>query len=433
MNRKLFTLVLLLAVAGCSWFDKKENPPLKGERHDVLPFADQGVDASSATPKLDAANLVTSWTQENGSAAQMGVHADFTPKFSEVWRTAIGDGEGDRMVFTARPVGADGKIFVMDVHGHITALEATTGKKLWRVSTRKNHNNALAGGLALAAGKLFATNGLTQLLAINTDNGALIWQVELDAPARAAPVAADGKVYAFTRADQIFALDAATGKILWQHHGLQENAGVLAGAAPAADGDMVVVSYASGETVALTPGNGSVLWNDNLSVGRPQNNLATLHDSRAPPMLLKDTVIAATFAANTSAIERRLGDRVWGQNFGALQPMTASGDAVFLISTNAQLMALAQSDGSKFWSKPLPPPKKPDEDLDMKQQYWFGPLLLNDQLLVVSADGTVQLRDIKTGDVVTEIKDLPAPAENPIVLQHMIYWVTMGGDIVAYQ
>lgn len=433
MRAAFLTFALLFVVSGCAWFDKKANPVLQGERKEVLPPAENSAENADAAPRLDEPRTVTAWPQHNGNASQSGVHADFVPKLKPVWEVSIGSGERDRMVTTARPVAGNGKIFAMDVHGRVTALDALSGKQLWRVSSRKNRGKALSGGLAMGENAIYVSNGLTQVLAISPENGALIWQAEMDAPVRAAPVYRDGKVYVVTRSDQTFALDAATGKNLWQHKGLLEITGILGGAAPAVDEDMVVVSYASGETVALSPGNGSVLWNNNLSVGRPQNNLATLHDFRAPPLLLRDSVIAANFSSNIGRIDRRLGDMAWNQSFGASQPMTVSGDTVFMISTNAQLMALSQKDGTKFWSKSLPPPVKPDEDVDAKQQYWYGPLLMNDKLLVISADGTAQLRDASTGDIVREVKDLPPPAENPIVLNQMVYWVTVRGDLVGFQ
>jgi len=425
-------LVLLLCVAGCSWFETEAKPPLQGDRTDVLPHADDSANTTGATPKLGDAADVPAWPQQNASAAQTGAHAGFTPTFERIWSTAIGEVRNDRLYLTARPVGADGKIFAMDSSGNVTALNAENGEVLWRVRSRQGHKTGLAGGLAVDGGTLYVTDGLPEVLALSTQNGGLLWRAELDAPARAAPAVANGKVFAVTRGDQSFALDAASGKILWQHHGLQENAGIIASAPPAADDEMVVICYASGEVIALSPSNGSVLWGDNLASSHPDNNLATLHDLRAPPMLLPDMVVTGNFAAETIGIERRLGDRIWTQSFGTVQPMTASGDTVFVITTNQQLMALARDSGTKFWSKTLLPPKKPDEDEDPLQQYWYGPLLLNQQVFVISAGGTGQLRDAATGEVAKEIPELPAPAENPIVMNHTLYWVTANGDVVAY-
>lgn len=423
-------LILSFALAGCSWFDKKANPPLTGDRKAILQNADESTAENSETPKLSEPTAVTAWPQSNGTAAQTGVHANFTPKFEKIWQTSIGEGQHDRMKFTARPVAADGKIFAMDVYGYVTALDSDSGKKLWRVRTRRGYDKALAGGMAVNGQTLYVTNGLPEVLALNVQNGARVWLADLDAPARAAPTVLNDKVYVVTRSDESFALAADTGKMIWQHHGLQELAGVIAGGAPAADADLVVMPYASGEVIALSPGNGSVLWGESLMAARTENNLATLHDLRAPPMILRDRVIAANFAANTSAIERRLGDRVWGQDFGALQPMTVSGDTVFAITVNGQLLAISTDTGNKFWSKPLAPPQK---DEDEKPKYWFGPLLLNNQLLVMSSDGGAQLRDAVTGEIVKTFADLPDPAENPIVMNDTLYYVTAAGDVAAFK
>jgi len=438
MIRPKHLLILsLLGIAGCSWLDEKANPSLQGERKDVLQKADETSNTTTEKPQLDLPQNITAWPQQNATAAQTGVHANITPKFEALWSENIGSGFSGRMRMTARPVGADGKIYAMDSDGYVTALDAATGKSIWHVRTRKWFEKALAGGMAVVGNTLYLTNGYPEILALNVQNGALLWKTDLDAPARAAPVAADGKVYVVTRGDQSFALDAASGKVLWQHHGLQELAGVIAGGAPAVNSDMVVVPYASGEVTALAPGNGSVLWMDNLATGRADNNLATLHDLRAPPMIINDAVIAANFSANIAAIERRLGDRVWTENFGVLQPMTVSGDTVFAITINGQLIAVSRKDGTKFWSKSLlpPPPKtgeEPSSD-DVKASYWYGPLLLNGQLLVISSGGTTQLRDALTGDVVKEVKDLPEPAENPITMNGVLYWLTTDGDVVAFR
>ncbi|HCM83313.1 MAG TPA: PQQ-binding-like beta-propeller repeat protein [Alphaproteobacteria bacterium] len=425
----ILTLLLPLLVA-CSWFEKNANPPLEGERTAVLPQADQLKSESASTPTLDAAQDVANWPAQNQNIFQTGAHANITPKFEKIWDRSIGEGKSDRKEITTRPVAADGKIFAMDNRGNLTAMDAKSGKLLWRVRSRAESNSALAGGLTVDNGVLYVTNGLSQILAVSAANGGKIWSANLDAPARTAPTVADGKVFVVTRGGQSFCLDAQSGKILWQHKGLLESAAILSGAAPAADGEMVMIPYASGEVLAMAAGNGSVLWGESLASGRAENNLATLHDLRAPPMILDDIIIAANYASNITAMERRSGDRVWAHNFGALQPMTTSGDTVFLITTNSQLVAINRKSGELFWSVPL---QSEEREAGEPQEYWYGPLLLNGQLFVLSANGMGELRDAMTGAVTAAHDDLAEPAENPITANGMIYWTTASGEVVAYQ
>lgn len=431
MMRPYISLVVLLSVlTACSWFEKKANPPLEGERTAVLQRDDQTKPSDSGTPSLDAAQEVNAWTAMNFNAAQGGVNANVTPRFEKMWDISIGEALEGRKKITARPIGAEGKIFAMDNRGYVTAINAQTGKEIWRVRTRAETGTALAGGFAYDNGVLFVTNGFSELLAISAANGGKIWNVKLDAPVRSAPTVFEGKLYVVSRNNQSFAIEATSGRILWQHRGLLELSGVLSGGGPAADSDMVLMPYSSGELAALSSGNGSVLWGESLASGRPENNLATLHDFRAPPVMLKDMVITANYAANITASDRRLGERVWSHDFGALQPMTVSGDTVFLISTNAQLMAINRRNGEIFWSKSL---QSREHEVDEAQEYWYGPLLLNGELFIISADGRGELRDVATGEIKSVFEDLEAPAENPIVMHKMIYWVTASGEVVAYQ
>lgn len=429
--RSWFALILILPVlASCSWFEKNANPPLEGERIDILPPQDQAVSDSPGAPALGPTQDVASWSAVNGNTAQTGVNVSLSPKFDERWSTSIGEAIEGRKQITARLIGADGKIFAMNNRGDITALNATDGKILWQVRSRQKTGTALAGGMTYDNGILFATNGFPEILALSAANGGKIWSADLDAPARTAPTAANGRVFVISRGSQSYAFDAASGKILWQHRGLQESAAILSGAAPATDNDVVMLPYPSGEVLALSTGNGSVLWGENLSATRMVNNLSTLRDLRAPPMLLNDTVIAANYASNIAAVERRSGERMWNHDFGAIQPMTVSGDTLFLISTNAQLVALNYKTGNIFWSRPLS--SKEHEAGDV-QEYWYGPLLLNNQIFVISSEGQGELRDAATGKVLQSFDDLDTPAENPIVMNGMIYWVTAAGKVVAYQ
>ena len=61
---------------------------------------------------------------------------------------------------------------------------------------------------------------------------------------------ADGRVVAVQRDDIAYALDARTGETLWRVQGIG-GTGLLGGASPAADGQLVVVPFASGEVLGV--------------------------------------------------------------------------------------------------------------------------------------------------------------------------------------
>ena len=69
-------------------------------------------------------------------------------------------------------------------------------------------------------------------------------------------------------------LAAEDGRRLWSHNGIPETAGLLGGASPAVEGEVVVVAYSSGELFALRVENGRAVWSDNLAAARNVNAIA---------------------------------------------------------------------------------------------------------------------------------------------------------------
>src|SRR3546814_4596588 len=102
---------------------------------------------------------------------------------------------------------------------------------------------------------------------------------------RAAPTVAGWGVFVVSIYNHLTALNAETGEKLWSHTGFSEPAGLLGGASPAVEGDIVVVPYSSGEIFALRVENGRVVWSDNLTAVRRVDALSSLADIRGGPVI----------------------------------------------------------------------------------------------------------------------------------------------------
>jgi alcohol dehydrogenase (cytochrome c) len=131
----------------------------------------------------------------------------------------------------SQPLVFDGKMYVTASYSRIFALDAKTGKKLWKYEHRLpdaimpccdvvNRGAALYGDLVL-----FATLD-AQLVALNKDTGKVVWKEKLEDyqggySSTAAPLIVKGMVITgvsggeFGVVGRIDARDAKTGKMLW--------------------------------------------------------------------------------------------------------------------------------------------------------------------------------------------------------------------------
>lgn len=157
------------------------------------------------------------------------VHAGNVGRMAPVWAFSFG-GEKQRGQ-ESQPVIHNGKMFVTASYSRIFALDAATGRKLWKYEHRLpdgimpccdvvNRGAALYGNLVI-----FSTLD-AQLVALNQDTGDVEWKEKIDDYAAgysntAAPIVAEGLVLTgvsggeFGVVGRVEARDALTGRLVW--------------------------------------------------------------------------------------------------------------------------------------------------------------------------------------------------------------------------
>lgn len=157
------------------------------------------------------------WTNLAGNPAHAGITKALSSDLAPVWMTNIG-----ASIFMASPLVAEGKVFIASVdenlkgESYIYALEAATGKLLWKYKTR----NSVKNTIVIDRGRVFAQDAEGYLYAVYAENGKLSWEKKL--PVAGLPVLVDGLVadngVVYAGAGKgLCALSADAGKVLWQN------------------------------------------------------------------------------------------------------------------------------------------------------------------------------------------------------------------------
>ncbi|HLK19736.1 MAG TPA: PQQ-binding-like beta-propeller repeat protein [Bryobacteraceae bacterium] len=150
-------------------------------------------------------------------------------KLGLAWSTDI----ESTMGLATEPIVVDGVIYVSLPQSRVYAVDAASGKVLWRFDPKvrldvmRNSWSARSNrGLAVWAGKVYVGTGDCRLVAIDAATGAKAWESPVcDASQTGitgAPHAAKGKVFiGYNGSDigvrgSVVAFDAATGKQLWR-------------------------------------------------------------------------------------------------------------------------------------------------------------------------------------------------------------------------
>jgi outer membrane protein assembly factor BamB len=262
------------------------------------------------------------------------------------------------------------------------AFNASDGSQRWQHNTGQNFEDVALGTSVI----YLAVNGVIH--AIDTSNNQELWHYKTGE--QFAPLIADGRaILALPDADQqhtqVLALDANTGATLWQTEvaadtlpdGIASPVGVVGVA-----GGMIFLSGGGG-LKALNETNGALLWNQKipggpLSVNQVSNGLVYVIGGGSRATLL---ALNASDGSVRWQFPKSSGVTIVGE-----QTVVANGN-VFLVTegpASAQVIALKGGDGSVRWQKPFQ-----HEMVDT----WF----MDQNGLYVGLQGTVQALNASDG------------------------------------
>ena len=427
----------LLSLAGCSGgmpsvadiaalnpFGEKQVP-LPGKRVPVVlsEGATGSIELASADRPLTLPppRQNDAWATAGGAASNAPGHLALPAAIRTVWSADIGQGSSKLGRLTASPIVAEGRIFVLDAAGKVSAL-STSGSVAWRTSLvpeKGTDTNAYGGGLAAEGGRLFVATGHGIVTALDMQGGKKLWDKNFGSPVRSAPTIAGGRVLVVTTDGRTVALSGHDGAELWAYRGLPERASLLLGASPAFAGDVVVVPYPSGDVIALRMADGTVAWQESLARARAASSLGSMSDA-ASPAIDGSTVFAIGHAGRMVATEVRTGERVWSVNVPGIQMPYVAGDAVYVVDTSGQLIAMGRRDGKALWTARLAGGKS-----------WSGPVLAGGRLWLTSDTGKLVGVNAAGGKVETQL-DLGAPVYiAPVVANGRMYVLTDKARLIA--
>ena len=438
--------LLALALSGCigglfgGGGDDGETPTI-GQR---IPVLSQVQTDAEVDPQLAGISVILppatrnpEWAQAGGAPGNNPGHLQLAEAPSRAWTARIA-GTGDRRRLADAPVVGGGRLYVVDTDGVVHAFDAATGARAWQYRMDVPSGiraSAFGGGASYTSvggqGRVFATNGIGEVIALDAGTGAEVWKAKPAGPLRGAPTLAFNSVYVMTQDNQIHALSAADGSPLWSESGAATQAGVFGVAAPAAGQGSVVAGYSSGELGAYRYENGRLLWADALARTSMSTEVASLTDIDADPIIDDGRVYALGQGGRMAAYELVTGQRVWELNLSGISTPAIAGEWLFTLTDDARLLAIARSTGRVRWITQLP--RFRDEEDRKGPIFWTGPVLAGNQLWIASSRGQVARVSVGEG-AVTEFAELnDGVSLPPIIADGTLYVLDDGGTIHAWQ
>ena len=383
MRKIIICLLCCTLLSACT--DDKKYAPKEGR---LVVFDATETTQAKGMVQLDKTETTSNWTYPLLNSKNRLAHLSQFPDTKPVWKTRIG-----KPIASARllptPLILDESIYALDNTYQLTKLEKETGKIVWQ-----NKLNSAKEGLALTHDKnsLFALSTDGTLVALSLENQEL-WRKDFNTAFRAAPLVEGGLLYLLTTHNDFIVLNAKDGSEVWRYHTLKPKTLLTHMASPAKSGNTVIVPFSTGEVIAFDAETGLLSWIQMMIGNRPQD-LTEIPQIVAAPVIKDGTVYLTGNANLTGAYDLKTGASKWTLNLGSKLTPILSGNALFLLTNQNELLAMNKDTGKFFWRKSIPTNKKLP---------WKGLLLAQNQLILFNGE-RVLILDAKNGEQTKELK-----------------------------
>ena len=329
----------------------------------------------------------------------------------QAWVSRIGD-----VPAGAGPTVVGNTVVVAASDGTVAALDATTGRDLWRGTA----------GAPLATGA--GTDGkLTAVITrdnevVALDAGRVLWKTKLPAQAYTAPFVGGARVFVVLADKSVHAFDGATGKKLWTQQRPSDPLVLSKAGTILAINDTLVVGL-GGRLVGLNPGNGSVRWEAPIASPRGTNDVERLVDMVGQVSRIGDVVCARAFQAAVGCVNAARGTVLWTRPSNGSEGIHGDGNLVFGTETDGKLVAWRRSDGQNAWQSDR-----------LQYRTLSAPLVVGRSVVIGDSAGNLHMLSREDGSALNRLTtDGSAIVGSPVLAGDSLVAVTKSGGVFGFR
>lgn len=235
-----------------------------------------------------------------------------------LWKRRIG------RLNASSPAYARHRLYIVNlVPGHIVKLDARTGKTIWK---RPLPDRAESSPLVVGRSVYFGCE-CGELFALSTVSGNVRWSTSLGGPIKSAPAYQRGTLYVGDYGGHMNAVDAKTGRLEWQSDSLGQGFGTSGAfySTPAVAFGRVYAGNNDTRVYSFDRHDGTIAWT--YSTGGYAYSGPTVATTRHSP----PTVYIGSFDGNVYALDARDGEVRWSRSTGGqvVGSLSAVGEIVY--------------------------------------------------------------------------------------------------------
>ncbi|MEO5843253.1 MAG: outer membrane protein assembly factor BamB [Caldimonas sp.] len=328
-----------------------------------------------------------------------------------VWNQSIG---GVQFPLT---VAVNGNVLTMaGGDGDVVALDADTGRAVWRVNV----------GAKLSAG--VGSDGTTA--AVVTRDGELIaleggrvkWKKVVGVRVATAPLVAGGRIFVLGVDRTVQAFDASDGIKLWQVQRPGDALTLSQTGVVAAFRNTLVVGQGP-RMAGIDPISSSIRWEVQVGSPRGANEVERLADLVGPVVRSGDLLCARSFQAAVGCVDAQLGSVAWTKAVGGTDAIAGDAQLLFGADASDRLSAWRTATGDVAWTSEA-----------LMHRGVGAPAAVGTSVVYGDSNGTLHWFSRAKGESQARVPtDGGAITVPPVSVGGVLVVVTRGGGVFAFR
>ena len=341
-----------------------------------------------------------------------------TINISQTWSENIGSGTNELFIKLI-PNVLDGKVFIADTDGELAALDAESGKTIWK----KDLKLPVTGGPGAHSNLVMVGSSEGDVVAVSNENGEEIWRAKVSSEILSPPVENSGTVITRTIDGKIFALNAETGERLWVYDRTVPALTLRGTSTPVMIENDVIAGFDGGRVTSLNRATGKLNWETRVAVSRGRSELERLVDIDAQPLIYQDSIYIATYQSIIAALSLQTGALLWEREISSFTELSADTDHLYVTDEEGNVWALDRFSGASVWKQEKLLHRKPT-----------GPAVLGNTVVVGDLEGYLHWMDKQTGDFIGRVQVSGSPIlVKPSVENNQLFAYASNGTLTSYR
>ncbi len=338
-------------------------------------------------------------------------------RVKRLWSTNLGK-QSDFLRVALRPAGDGERLYAASIDGNVLALDPENGKVIWR--TKLGIELTAGPGVGADSVAVMAADGY--LIVLEASTGAERWRTDIDGESLAFPVIDDDMVVVQTIDNRLRAVSVFDGSPRWTIEQATPPLTLRGSATPLVNGSSIVAGFDNGRIMSVDAESGDVNWESMLSPPSGRSDLERLSDVDGQMALVGQDIYAAGYQGTLASVAAESGQVLWQQEISTFVGVAADWNNLYTTDENGEVIALVRMSGTEAWRQ------------DALLRRWPTlPVPFHTTVVTGDFEGYLHFLSNVDGEVVGRVRlGKKAISSDPLVVANRLYVQSDSGSLHAF-